>query len=135
MKVILGVGALLTLLFWGVVLSNVLEPFAQPFSVLLNIAAAVVAVVHIAELWYFKSTLQQSSTPGLSRLKVLVLGIFHGYTLTRNSPSAASVVEPCAVAVTVAHEQSQAISKIEPEGDSHLQLQMQFEPMAEPQHA
>lgn len=133
MKLILGVGALLTLVFWGVVVGNLVQPYAQPFSMLLNLAGAVVLAAHIVELWYFKSALQQSSTPRLSRVKVLVLGVFHAYSLARDV--SVTVVPEISVADTIEQTQPQAANNGEPEGDSHLQLHMQFEPMAESQHA
>ncbi|WP_417660231.1 DUF1145 domain-containing protein [Pseudomonas sp.] len=130
MKVIIGVGALLTLLFWAVVLGNLVAPFAQPFSMLLNIAGALVAAAHVVELWYFKLALQQSSTPWLCRAKVLVLGVFHAFTLKRDQPLSAAPSQELAE-----QGQSQAVSVAEPEGDSHLQLHMQFEPVTETNHA
>ncbi|WP_339510789.1 DUF1145 domain-containing protein [Pseudomonas sp. RL_15y_Pfl2_60] len=130
MKVILAVGAVLTLLFWAAVVGNLLEPYAQPFSLLLNIAGALVAAAHIVELWYFRSQLQQSPSPWVSRAKVLVLGVFHTFTLKRdNSVSLTSVH-----AHLDATSAEQSADKAEPEGDSHLQLQMQFESMAETKH-
>ncbi|WP_157699364.1 DUF1145 domain-containing protein [Pseudomonas sp. M30-35] len=130
MKVILSVGAVLTLLFWGVVVGNLVAPFAQPFSMLLNIAGALVAAAHIVELWYFQSALQQSSTPWLCRAKILVLGVFHAFTLKHDHNLRAAPV-----AVSVEQGQSQAVRITEPEGDSHLQLHMQFEPVTETNHA
>ena len=133
MKVILAVGAALTLLFWAAVVGNLLEPYAQPFSLLLNVAGALVAAAHIVELWHFRSQLQQSSSPWLSRAKVLVLGIFHILALKRDDSVSQACVQTTPDATAVA-EQTQDAAKLEPEGDSHLQLQMQFESMAETKH-
>ena len=50
MKAIAGLGKLVALAFWGAVLFNILQPFAQPFATLLLAAGGLILLIHIVEL-------------------------------------------------------------------------------------
>lgn len=77
MKTFLNVGKVLAALFWGVVLANLLQPFAQPFALLLHIAGASVLLIHGLELWVFGARLSACAKPAQERLQVMLFGIFH----------------------------------------------------------
>ena len=49
MKVLWGLGKALTLLFWGLVLSNLLQPMINPFDVLINLAGELLLLTHLLE--------------------------------------------------------------------------------------
>jgi putative membrane protein len=77
MKALLGMGKLLAALFWGALLANLLDPFVQPFALLLNLAGAAVLLIHAAELLLFRPQLKQCSRPLLQAGQVMLFGIFH----------------------------------------------------------
>lgn len=77
MKVLMMLGKGLTALFWGVVLANLLQPFAQPFALLLQVLGAAVLLLHAGEYLLFKQRLQDRQKPALDMLQVLAFGIFH----------------------------------------------------------
>lgn len=77
MKKLLGVGKLLAALFWGAVLANLLEPFAQPFASLLYLAGALLVLVHGLELWLFDERLRGCRQPWLERVQVTLFGVLH----------------------------------------------------------
>lgn len=77
MKTFLWAGKLLTLLFWAVVLSNLIQPFATPFALLLNAAGVLVLLAHALELWLFDKRVAVCAKPHLQRVWVMVFGIFH----------------------------------------------------------
>ncbi|MGB4075866.1 DUF1145 domain-containing protein [Pseudomonas sp.] len=77
MKTFLNVGKVLTALFWGVVLANLLQPFAQPFALLLYVAGASILLIHGLELWVFGSRIGACAKPVQERLQVMCFGIFH----------------------------------------------------------
>ena len=64
MKVFWGLGKLLTLLFWLVVLVNLMTPFVHPLHLLVNLAGGLLACLHL-----------------LDRLSVLFFGVFHLQTI------------------------------------------------------
>lgn len=76
MKIFLVLGKCLTALFWGVVLANLLQPFAQPFALLLNGAGAFIVLIHALELWFFNARLSACPKPALQRVQVMLFGIF-----------------------------------------------------------
>jgi putative membrane protein len=76
MKTFLTVGKVLTALFWGVVLANLLQPFAQPFALLLNAAGAFILLVHALELWLFNKRIAACAKPVQERVKVMLFGVF-----------------------------------------------------------
>ncbi len=77
MKILLGLGKVLTALFWGVVLANLINPFAQPFALLLNMAGALLVLIHGLELWLFNERVNGRTRLGLERVQILLFGIFH----------------------------------------------------------
>jgi putative membrane protein len=81
MRAFLRLGKLLALLFWALVLVNLLDSFTQPFALLLHVAGALVLLIHGLELLLFKARLQQRPQPGLERLQVLLFGVFHVFGL------------------------------------------------------
>ena len=76
MKIFLVLGKCLTALFWGVVLANLLQPFAQPFALLLNGAGAFIVLTHALELWFFNARLSACPKPAQQRVQVMLFGIF-----------------------------------------------------------
>lgn len=81
MKVFWGLGRLLTLLFWLVVLVNLVMPFVHPLHLLVNFAGAFLLLLHVLELVLFRAQFRGRSSPGGDRLRVLLFGIFHLQTL------------------------------------------------------
>ena len=81
MKVLWGLGKALTLLFWGLVLSNLLQPMINPFDVLINLAGELLLLTHLLEVLLLRSRLSGRPHPWRNRLLILVLGIFHAHTL------------------------------------------------------
>ncbi|KHK61382.1 MULTISPECIES: DUF1145 domain-containing protein [Pseudomonas] len=81
MKVFWGLGRLLTLVFWLVVLVNLLLPFVHPLHVLVNLAGALLLAVHLLELLLFRAQFRGRPAAGRDRFRVLLFGIFHLQTL------------------------------------------------------
>lgn len=81
MRVFLRLGKLLALLFWALVLINLLASFAKPFDVLLYLGGALVLLIHGLELLLFKAQLEQRPRLWLDRLQVLLFGAFHLFSL------------------------------------------------------
>lgn len=81
MKVFWGLGRLLTLLFWLVVLVNLIMPFVHPLHLLVNFAGALLLAVHLLELLLFRASFRGRPSPGRDRLRVLLFGIFHLQTI------------------------------------------------------
>jgi putative membrane protein len=90
MKVIWGLGKLLTLLFWLVVLANLLMPFVNPLHQLVNLAGGVLASLHLLEAVFCFRTLRGRAHPWRDRLKILFFGVFHLQTLPAPTASKAS---------------------------------------------
>ena len=67
----------LTALFWGVVLANLLQSFAQPFALLLQVMGGAVLLLHGAEYLIFKQRLASRQKPAMDMFQVLLFGIFH----------------------------------------------------------
>jgi putative membrane protein len=76
MKAFLTAAKVLTALFWGVVLANLLLPFAQPFALLLNAAGAFILLVHALELWLFNQRIAACPKPVQERVQVMLFGVF-----------------------------------------------------------
>ncbi|MGE8148147.1 DUF1145 domain-containing protein [Pseudomonas frederiksbergensis] len=81
MKVFWGLGKLLTLLFWLVVLVNLLIPFINPLHLLVNMAGALLAVIHFLEALLCFRSLRGRAHPWRDRLKILFFGVFHLQTI------------------------------------------------------
>lgn len=81
MKVFWGLGRLLTLLFWLVVVVNLIMPFVHPLHLLVHLAGALLLAVHLLELLLFRASFRGRPFPGRDRLRVLLFGLFHLQTL------------------------------------------------------
>lgn len=82
----LGLFKLLMVLFWWLVVANLLMPMVWPFRAWINLAGAVMLVLHILEMMAFKGRLRDRTHPGLDRLQILLLGIFHVQSLPAPQP-------------------------------------------------
>ncbi|MBT8764627.1 DUF1145 domain-containing protein [Metapseudomonas boanensis] len=85
MRVFLGLGKVVALLFWLAVIANLFVPFAAPFDVLLNGAGALLLLVHLGEALLFNPLLQRQARPWLDRLQLLLFGVFHLLGLSRRA--------------------------------------------------
>ena len=77
MKVVWGVGKVLTLGFWAVVLINQAAVLPIPFHVLIKLAGGMLLLTHVIELFLFNGSLRERSRPWSDRLQILIFGIFH----------------------------------------------------------
>ncbi|WP_213937455.1 DUF1145 domain-containing protein [Pseudomonas sp. dw_612] len=90
MKVFWGLGKLLTLLFWLVVLVNLLIPFINPLHLLVSMAGALLAVIHLLEVLLCNRSLKGRAHPWRDRLKILFFGVFHLQTIPAPAAQGAS---------------------------------------------
>lgn len=90
MKVIWGLGKLLTLLFWLLVLVNLLMPFVYPLHQLVNLAGALLAGLHVLEALLCFRTLRGREHPWRDRLMIVLFGVFHLQTIPAPTASKAS---------------------------------------------
>ncbi|WP_408599952.1 DUF1145 domain-containing protein [Pseudomonas sp. PLMAX] len=90
MKVIWGLGKLLTLVFWLVVLVNQLTPFVYPLHLLVDLTGCLLAGLHLLEAVFCFRTLRGRAHPWLDRLKILFFGVFHLQTIPAPTVSKAS---------------------------------------------
>lgn len=90
MKVIWGLGRLLTLLFWAVVLVNLLTPFVFPLHSLVNLAGGLLGGIHLLEALLCYRSLRGRAHPWLDRLKIVIFGVFHLQTIPAPTASKAS---------------------------------------------
>ncbi|MHC8288375.1 DUF1145 domain-containing protein [Pseudomonas sp. XS1P51] len=81
MKVFWGLGKLLTLLFWLVVLANQLMPFVHPLDLLVNLSGSLLAGLHLLEAVFCYRSLRGRAHPWRDRLKILFFGVFHLQTI------------------------------------------------------
>lgn len=77
MRLFMGLGKVVALLFWLVVIVNLVSPFAKPFDMLLNGAGILLILVHLFEIMLFNSLLRGRANPWLDRLQLLLFGVFH----------------------------------------------------------
>ena len=85
MKVFWGLGRLLTLLFWLVVLVNLIMPFVHPLHLLVNFAGAFLLVLHVLELLWFRASFRGRPAPGRDRLRVLMFCLLYTSPSPRDS--------------------------------------------------
>lgn len=90
MKVFWGLGKLLTLLFWLVVLANQLMPFVHPLHHLVNLAGILLAGLHLLEAVFCFRSLRGRAHPWRDRLKILFFGVFHLQTIPASTAPKAS---------------------------------------------
>ena len=83
MKFILGLGKVLTVAFWGVVLFNQLMPQPLPFNLLINAAGIVLFGLHLLEVLFFNRSLRGRSHRWFDRLQILLTGIFQVMSIPR----------------------------------------------------
>ncbi|MDR9753558.1 DUF1145 domain-containing protein [Pseudomonas sp. SZMC_28357] len=81
MKVFWGLGRVLTLLFWLVVLLNLFVPLVNPLHLLINLAGSLLFFTHLLEMLLFNGSLRGRSHPWRDRLYILIVGIFHLQTI------------------------------------------------------
>lgn len=84
MRLFMGLGKVVALLFWLVVIANVVSPFSQPFDMLLNGAGILLILVHLFEIMLFNSLLRGRSSPWMDRLQLLLFGVFHLLSIPRH---------------------------------------------------
>lgn len=77
MKVLWGLGKVLTLLFWLVVLVNLVHPLISPFRVLVDLAGSMLLLTHLLEIMLFNGSLQDRAHPWRDRAQILLFGMFH----------------------------------------------------------
>ncbi|QEY61826.1 DUF1145 domain-containing protein [Metapseudomonas lalkuanensis] len=77
MRLFMGLGKVVALLFWLVVIVNLVSPFAKPFDMLLSGAGILLILVHLFEITLFNSLLRGRANPWLDRLQLLLFGVFH----------------------------------------------------------
>jgi len=80
----------LTLLFWLVVLVNLLVPFSYPLHPLVNLAGGFLAFIHLLEVLLCNRSLKGRAHPWLDRLKIVIFGVFHLQTIPAPATSKAS---------------------------------------------
>jgi len=72
-----GLGKAFTVLFWWVVLLNLLMPMTHPFHLLINLTGALLMLLHLLEVLLFQASLRGRTHPWFDRLQILLVGIFH----------------------------------------------------------
>ncbi|WP_433885134.1 DUF1145 domain-containing protein [Pseudomonas vranovensis] len=77
MQGLLGLAKALTVVFWWVVLVNLLIPLEHPFHLLINVAGAALLGLHLLEVLMFNGCLRERSHRWFDRLQILLVGIFH----------------------------------------------------------
>ncbi|KPX34052.1 putative membrane protein [Pseudomonas coronafaciens pv. oryzae] len=85
MKVFWGLGKLLMLGFWLVVLANALFEAPSPFGVMIDMAGAVLLLTHLLELILFNGSLRGRRHPWRDRGKIILFGIFHLQSISRSA--------------------------------------------------
>ncbi|MEN5302207.1 MULTISPECIES: DUF1145 domain-containing protein [unclassified Pseudomonas] len=83
MKFILGLGKVLTVAFWGVVLFNLMMPQPLPLNLLINALGIFVLSLHFLEVLFFNGSLRGRSHRWFDRLQILLTGIFHVMSVPR----------------------------------------------------
>lgn len=89
MKLFWRLGKVLMLMFWLVVLINLMTPLINPFDVLISFAGSLLLVTHLLELLMFNGSLRGRPHPWLDRFYILLVGIFHVQTLPASSKQGA----------------------------------------------
>ncbi|UVL28390.1 DUF1145 domain-containing protein [Pseudomonas donghuensis] len=77
MQGLLGLAKALAVVFWWVVLVNLLIPLEHPFHLLINAAGAALLGLHLLEVLMFNGCLRTRSHRWFDRLQILLVGIFH----------------------------------------------------------
>ena len=77
MRVLWKLGKVLTLVFWLVVVVNLVHPLVNPFAKLIDLAGSLLLLTHMLELLLFNGSLKGRAYPWHDRLQILLVGIFH----------------------------------------------------------
>lgn len=77
MKVLWGLGKVLTLVFWLVVLINLANPLISPFRLLVNLAGSLLLLTHLLEVLLFNGSVRERAHPWRDRAQILLFGMFH----------------------------------------------------------
>ncbi|WP_191485419.1 DUF1145 domain-containing protein [Pseudomonas sp. FEN] len=77
MKVLWGLGKVLTLVFWLVVLVNLVQPLISPFRVLVDLAGSLLLLTHLLEVLLFNGSVRERAHPWRDRAQILLFGLFH----------------------------------------------------------
>lgn len=83
MKLFWGLGKLLMLGFWLVVLANALVEAPSPFGVMIDMAGSLVLLTHLLELILFNGSLRGRKHPWRDRGEIILFGIFHVQSIGR----------------------------------------------------
>jgi putative membrane protein len=83
MKLFWGLGKILTLGFWLVVLVNAVVVLPNPFDVLIKLAGGFLLLTHLLEVLLFNGSLRGRPHPWRDRLQIVFFGIFHLQSLGR----------------------------------------------------
>ncbi|MDY7531402.1 DUF1145 domain-containing protein [Pseudomonas sp. Bout1] len=87
MKVFWGLGKLLTLLFWVLVVVNLFTPLINPFHLLVSLAGSLLLLTHILELLLFNGSVKNRAHPWRDRLQILLVGMFHVQSFSAPAPT------------------------------------------------
>ena len=85
MKLFWGMGKVLTLAFWLVVLVNLAVQLPSPFEILLKLAGGLMLLMHVLEVLFFNGDLRGRAHPWRDRLQILCFGMFHLQSFSRSS--------------------------------------------------
>jgi len=89
MKLFWGLGKILTLGFWLVVLVNQVTALPNPFDLLISLAGSLALLTHLLELALFNGSLRGRAHPWRDRGQILLFGIFHLQSISSRSAGVA----------------------------------------------
>lgn len=84
MKLFWGLGKLLTLGFWTMVLVSAVIDTPKPFGALISMAALLILLIHVFEVLFFNASLRGRTHPWRDRGKIILFGIFHLQAIGRS---------------------------------------------------
>lgn len=76
-----GRANILTLLFWLVVVVNLLNPLIHPLHLFVRLAGNLLLLTHLLELVRFNGSLKGRAHRWRDRLQILLFGFFHLQTI------------------------------------------------------
>jgi putative membrane protein len=85
MKLLWGLGKLLMVAFWIIVIASAFMEVPRPAGVLIDMAASVLLLTHLLELTLFNGTLRGRPHPWRDRGKIVLFGIFHIQSIGRTT--------------------------------------------------
>ncbi|SHN21868.1 putative membrane protein [Pseudomonas asturiensis] len=85
MKWVWGLGKVLMLGFWLVVLVNAVVEAPSPFGVMIDMAGSLLLLTHLLELILFNASLRGRKHPWRDRGKIVLFGIFHVQSISRSA--------------------------------------------------